>query len=153
MGNNHTNTAHNNVVYRVPVGGEASLCFLVNTGEYCAEVVPQLESLIKLKMSPSLVDRVDLTTQADMFMDLVAHALKVLVAGMMDRLEPCFRTMSHTNWAGSSMVGEESPYIGQFSTVLVDAMTRIRDALSKSYLTNLCSKLATEILHRLVEST
>ena len=31
-------------------------------------------------------------------------------------------------------------------------MTRIRDALSKSYLTNLCSKLATEILHRYNQS-
>ena len=66
----------------------------------------------------------------------------------MDRLEPSFRTMSHTNWSGSSMVGEESPYIGQFSVVLVEAMTRIRDSLSKSYLTNLCSKLATDILNR-----
>ena len=45
--------------------------------------------------------------------------LQVLVAGVMDRLEPSFRAMSHTNWAGSSMVGEESPYIGQFSTILV----------------------------------
>ena len=67
----------NSVTYKVPAGGEAPLCFLVNTGEYCAEVVPQLESLIKIKMLPSLADRVDLGPEADMFMDLVAHALKV----------------------------------------------------------------------------
>jgi len=73
----HTHTPIITVSYRVPVGGEAPLCFLVNTGEYCAEVVPQLESLIKLKMLPSLADRVDLGQEADMFMDLVAHALKV----------------------------------------------------------------------------
>jgi len=139
------------VTYRLPAGAETPLCYLINTGEYCAEVVPQLEGLIKQKMAPVLADRVDLSPEVDMFMDLVAHALKILVAGALDRLEPSFRAMVATNWSGSNMVGEESPYIAQFGAVLVDAMTRIREALSSSYLTNFCSKLATEVLQKYLD--
>jgi hypothetical protein len=139
------------VTYRVPPGSEAPLCYLVNTGEYCAEVVPQLEGLIRQKMAAALADQVDLSAQADLFLDLVAHALKILVAGVLDRLEASFRAMAGSNWAGSNMVGEESPYVAQFSAVLVDAMTRIREALSSSYLTNFCSRLASEVLQRFLD--
>ena len=139
------------VTYRVPAGSEAPLCYLVNTGEYCAEVVPQLEGLIRQKMAAALADQVDLSPQADLFLDLVAHALKILVAGILDRLEASFRAMAGSNWAGSNPVGEESPYVAQFSGVLVDAMTRIREALSSSYLTNFCSRLASEVLQRFLD--
>lgn len=29
-------------VYKLNPGGEISICYLINTGEYCAEVVPQV---------------------------------------------------------------------------------------------------------------
>ena len=41
------------------------------------QVIPQLESMIKQKMTPTLVDRVDFSTEGEIFVDLVAHTLKV----------------------------------------------------------------------------
>ena len=37
---------------------EISLCYLINTGEYCAEVLPQLEQQVQQKMSPTFASKV-----------------------------------------------------------------------------------------------
>ena len=31
----------------LPEGGEKEICYVLNTGEYCAETIPQLEALIQ----------------------------------------------------------------------------------------------------------
>lgn len=138
----------NLVTYKLPPNGEMSLCYLINTGEYCAEVVPQLEQMVQAKIQPTLSAKVSFDTEVDAFMDLVAHCIKVLVAGIMDRLEPSFRTMAGINWAGFTSVGEESQYLHTCNAVLVDAIPKIRETLSASYFTNLCNKIASEILAR-----
>ena len=55
-------------------------------------------------MAPAFVSKVDLNSEVDVFMDLVAYAMKVLVAGILDRIEPALRTMAATNWSGDSQV-------------------------------------------------
>lgn len=80
----------------------------------------------------------------------IALGIKVLVAGLLDRLEPAFRTMAAINWAGFTSVGEESQYLHTCNAVLVEAIPKIRETLSGSYFTNLCNKIATEILARCV---
>lgn len=143
-----TNMAGAPPIYRLPPGGEVGICYMINTGEYCAEVVPQLEQMIQAKILPSLSSKVDFATEAEAFMDLVAYSLKVLVAGIMDRLEPSFRTMQSINWGGTTSVGEESPYLHAINGVLIDAIPKIRESLTPSYFNNYCTKLATEILQR-----
>jgi hypothetical protein len=138
----------NLVTFRLPPNGELSMCYLINTGEYCAEVVPQLEQMVQAKIHPTLVSKVSFDTEVDAFMDLVAHCIKVLVAGILDRLDPSFRTMAAINWAGFASVGEESQYLHTCNAVLVDAIPKIRETLSASYFTNLCNKIASEILAR-----
>ena len=46
------------LTYKLPPNGELSMCYLINTGEYCAEVVPQLEQMVQQKMQPSLSSKV-----------------------------------------------------------------------------------------------
>jgi hypothetical protein len=75
----------------------------------------------------------------------------VLVAGIVDRMDGAFRLMATTNWASATQVSEESPFILQFNSVLVEAVSRIRDSLSSSYLTNFCSKLSSEILSKYLD--
>lgn len=133
-------------VYRLATGGEISVCYLVNTAEYCAEVVPQLEQMIKNKMNPAFADKVNFETEVDAFMDLIAYCLRVLVSGVMDRLDTSFRTMQGISWGISGNVGEESQYLHLFNAVLMDTIPKIRDSLSKSYFNNFCTKLATEVL-------
>lgn len=80
------------------------ISYLINTSEYCAEVVPQLEQMIQQKMIANLANKVSFETEVDAFMDLAAHCLKVLLVGVMDRLDPAFRLMQSINWGGSTHV-------------------------------------------------
>jgi hypothetical protein len=138
--------------YKLLPGAEVGICYIVNTGEYCADVVPQLESMIKSKMSAQFIDKVDLTSETEEFMDIVAFALKVLTNGIMDRLEPAFRMMNTTNWQSCSQIGEESPHIHSFNSVLLEVIPKIRDSLSKSYYSNFCTKFGTEVLARYLDT-
>ena len=135
-------------VYRLPPGSEIAICYLINTGEYCAEVVPTLEQMIQQKIMPNLSSKVSFEPEVDAFMDLVAFCIKVLVSGLMDRLEPAFKTMQASNWGSSTQVGEESQYLHVVNAALIDAIPKIRGTLSPSYFNNLCTKVATEILSK-----
>lgn len=136
------------VQYRLPPGSEQGICYIINTCEYCADVIPQLESLIQSKMASALVDQVDLNAEADLVMDVVAHCIKILVSGVMDKLEASFRAMQGVNWASVSSVGEESPHVHQMNNVLQEFTPRVRENLSPIYFRNLCTKLATDMLQR-----
>lgn len=161
--------------YRLTPGQEVGISHLINTGEYCAEVVPQLEQMIKQKIASNLIEKVDFSTEIDAFNDFVAFALKVLISGMltvclsvclcfctypspiltigiMDRLEPAFKAMMTIPWATLAQVGEESQYCYQISAVLKDCIPKIRDALSSTYFNNFCTKLSTEILVKYLDN-
>ena len=104
--------------------------------------------MIKNKILPRFDGKVDLNSEVDAFMDLVAHAMKVLVSGVMERLEPPFRLMAQTSWGADAQVGEESAYVLQFNVILVDIVPKIRESLSGAYFNTFCTKLASEILQR-----
>ena len=83
-----------NPVYKfTKENAELGVCYIINTCEYCAEVVPTLESIIQKTIEPELADQVDLSDETDAFLDLSALAVKVLVSGTLDKLEPSFKSM------------------------------------------------------------
>eukprot|EP00599_Poterioochromonas_sp_BG-1_P000498 CAMPEP_0173136522 /NCGR_PEP_ID=MMETSP1105-20130129/2534_1 /TAXON_ID=2985 /ORGANISM="Ochromonas sp., Strain BG-1" /LENGTH=500 /DNA_ID=CAMNT_0014048721 /DNA_START=128 /DNA_END=1627 /DNA_ORIENTATION=- len=139
-------------VFKLPPNGEVTMAYLINTGEYCAETVPQLQQMIQQKINSKLSNKVDFSSVEDAFMDLVAHCLKVLVYGVMDRLEPNFRTMQNTNWGAFDSVGEESAYLHACNSLLIETIPKIREAISSSYFNNFCTKLSTEILTRFLDA-
>jgi hypothetical protein len=104
--------------------------------------------MIKSKMSEPLSQKVDLNSETECFMDLVAHAMKILVGGVLERLESAFRMMNGTNWASDSQVGEESAYVLQINNTLLEAVPKIRETLASTYFNTFCTKVATEILHK-----
>ena len=116
-------------------------------------MIPQLEQMIKQKISSHLADKVDMAAETDRFSDLVALAMRALVQGVAgDRLDAAFRALSASNWATAAEVEEESAYCRQMHVELSDAVPRIRDALSPTYFNNFCMKCAAEILQRHVFS-
>ena len=137
-------------LYRLPSGSEQGLCYIINTCEYCSDVLPQLESLIQSKIAPALADQVDLNAEVDLVMDVVAHCIKILVSGVMDRLDSSFKAMQSMNWSNVSSVGEESPHVHQMNDILQGFAPRVRENLSPTYFRNLCTKLATDLLQRFV---
>ena len=97
--------------YRLPEGSEKVVCYVINTAEYCAEITPQLQDIIRNKIDKAYVDSIDLSAAQDNFQDVVATAIRALVLGLQGRLEPALRTLAQTNWGTFEDVGEESEYV------------------------------------------
>ena len=138
------------VTYKLTPGMEVVLCYLINTAEYCAEVVPQLESLIKSKMKAEYVDKVDLNNELEMFQDSVANIIKALVGGIMDKLELPFREMLNANWAGMTEAGEDSTYLQAIQKTLVEVVPKLRINLSGHYFKSITSKIASDVTQKYV---
>lgn len=136
-------------VYEVKGQQEVLMCRVINTAEYCSEVVPQLESMMRTLIKPQLVDQVDFASEIDKFMDLIAFTTKVIVAGVLERMDPGFRAMRKVNWSNVETVGDESPYVKDIRTVLNVAVPRVRDHVSPTYFKNFCTRMASAVLEKL----
>ena len=62
---------------------EITVCRVVNTAEYCTEVVPKLESQIKERIHFTFESQVDFSPQIDLYTDVVSDAIGVLVGGVL----------------------------------------------------------------------
>ncbi|RYH31878.1 hypothetical protein EON65_01680 [archaeon] len=130
------------------MSSDSMVCYVVNTAEYCTEVIPQLEQMIQQKIQPSLANKINFQEVVDTYLDVIARHMKLLVNLVLDKMEGGYRTMVNTNWGAFEQVGEESKYLHVFNNVLIDSIPRIRSVLSSSFFQNFCTKLATEILTR-----
>ena len=91
-------------VAAIKANNELTISYLVNTAEYCSDVIPRLESMVKTKIKAEFSDKVDYTSEVDFFMDLVVDCIKALVTVLMDRLETVFKAIGSTNWAQLTQV-------------------------------------------------
>ncbi|CAM9146270.1 unnamed protein product [Choristocarpus tenellus] len=132
--------------YRIPDGGEVTVCYTVNTAEYCADILPQLEEMIRSKMDACFADKVEFAEEQELYYDIIAQAIKVLVSGLETRVEPAFRAMSAINWGSCEMVGEESHYVRSINDAFQEFVPVVRNLLSTLYFRNFCDKMATSFL-------
>lgn len=134
--------------YKIDPEVEMVICRVIATAEYCGEVVPQMENLIKEKVHHWLADKVNLNEQGDIFNDLAAHAVGILVSGVSDKLEEPFKVMRKIEWNRTSEIGDNSPYVGMLKAVLVETMPRLKLCLSPVYFRNYATKVALALLSR-----
>jgi vacuolar protein sorting-associated protein 53 len=147
-------TQNNGTVSYKLSGPIEEICHVVNTCEYCAEVVPTLETMIQGRIDSIYKDGVDLSEVTEHYLDLSARAAKTLVGALMTLLEPGFRKMAGVQWGTMEVVGEESPYVYAWQALLVKEIPSVRAALSNSglYFKNSCTKLATALIARYLET-
>ena len=103
---------------------------------------------VKSKIIETYKEKVDLTSETDTFADLVSLALKCVIGGALERLEPSLRSMASRSWGGDAQVGEESVYILHMGQALRDFVPRVREHLSATYFNTFCTRLSTEVLLR-----
>jgi hypothetical protein len=121
---------------------EVEVCYVVNTGEYCADTIPQLQDLIKAKIDVAYADQVDLTGVQDQFYDVIAGAIRTLVATLEGQVEGALKAMGSINWGTVEMVGEESPYVRVINQAVLAFVPNCRSILSSLYFRNFCDKFA-----------
>ena len=54
----------------------------MNTAEYCADTIPQLEETVKTKLSSAFLDKVDMSPEIEVFHDVAAASIRCLVSGL-----------------------------------------------------------------------
>ena len=125
---------------KAPEGLEKDVCYVVNTAEYCADTIPQLEELVKFKIDPLYSERVTFQGEQDLFYDVIASAIRTLVGLLEGQVEAAFRTMTAINWGTVEAVGEESAYVRTINGAVLAFIPACRERLSSLYFRNFCDK-------------
>ena len=88
------------------------------------------ESIIQKTIVSELADQIDLSNETDVFQDVGAVAVKALVSGTLDKLEPSFKSMQGLSWATMTSVGgmsSLSPYhLALIHTINSTCILRVR---------------------------
>ena len=121
---------------------EKEVCYVVNTAEYCAETIPQLEELIKSKIDEQYKESVDLNEEKEFFYDIIAASIRSLVSALQSQVEVAFKTMANINWGTVEMVGEESPYVRDINAAVLKFVPSCRAILKSLYFRSFCDKFA-----------
>lgn len=131
-----------NATYRVPKGEEVTVCHVISTCEYCADTMEALEDLIRDTINDEYKSQIDMMGDQEAFHDITAKAIRVLVSGLIVRVENGLKFLSTANWAVWDSVGEESPYVATMHEEITPYVTSVRSLLPTSYFRSFCDKFA-----------
>lgn len=137
---------------KLPSASMEVACYCLNTAEYCGETVEQLGDIVKSKIDTAYTDRIDLEEEQDAFHDVIAAAVKRIVAVLDTRLEPALKAMSAIQWHALDSVDEESNYVRAVNDSLRAAVPAARALLSPLYFRNLCDKFVAHFLPKFYQT-
>jgi len=130
----------------IPAGEERTVCHVVDTCEYCADTVEALQDLIQDKIDPEYKEKIDMNAEQEAFHDSSTKAIKLLVSGLILRVDSAFKEMSSINWGSMNVVGEESKYVRSIHDTIQPFVASVSELLPSSYFRNFCDKLASSFI-------
>lgn len=129
-------------IYRIPNGEETVICHVIGTCEYCSETVEALQDLIIDKIDDKFKSKIDMSAEEEVFHDVTAKGIKVLVSGLVHRTDQAFKGMYNINWSALDAVGEESPYVRAMHNEVQPFVLEVKSILPNSYFRNFCDQFA-----------
>ena len=129
--------------FNIPPGEESTICHVISTCEYCADTVEALEDLIRDTVDDSFKAKIDMMPQQEVFHDVTAKAIRVLVLGLGNRVGNAWKMMASTNWGVFDMVGEESSYVRAMHEQISPFVISCRTQLPTPHFRSFCDKFAT----------
>jgi hypothetical protein len=143
-------SANGKMLFEVGRGQEIVMSRIINTCEYCGEVVPQLETMVQQLVKPHLMDKVTFAPEIDSFMDVIAATIDIIVSGAMDSrtMRGAFEAMRNSNWSTCDAVGDDSPYVTEIRKALSGTLPCVRDHISLAYFKTFCTKMTSAVLDK-----
>jgi len=129
-------------IYRIPKGDETTICYVIDTCEYCSETVEALQDLIVDKIEDKYKSKIDMSSEEEAFHDVTAKGIKVLVSGLVHRTDQAFKGMYNINWSALDIVGEESAYVRSMHDEVQPFVVKVKSLLPNSYFRNFCDQFA-----------
>eukprot|EP00898_Chlorokybus_atmophyticus_P008215 jgi/Chlat1/8395/Chrsp80S07907 len=127
---------------------ERTLCFIINTGEYCSETAEQLRQSVAKVINASFIEQMDMSGEQEQFSGLITRALAILVLGIETRLEAALQGMAKTNWGSLEGVGDQSEYVNMINQVLTSSVPQMHELMPPLYFRFFCDKLAASFAPR-----
>ena len=114
---------------------ELRCVYIVNTCEYCLEVIPQLHDQIEDRISEDYENNVDLKDEAEnQFRELINSSIRVLVGSLEARNDQLYLTkMLKQNWLQFENVEDTSEYIKVVSQMIQARSFAIKTGLNPIY--------------------
>ena len=129
-------------IYRIPDGEETTICYVIDTCEYCSETVEALQDLIVDKIEDKYKSKIDMSGEEEAFQDVTAKGIRVLVSGLVHRTDQAFKGMYNINWSALDVVGEESAYVRSMHSAIQPFVVKVKSILPNSYFRNFCDQFA-----------
>ncbi|KAF0310102.1 Vacuolar protein sorting-associated protein 53 [Amphibalanus amphitrite] len=129
------------------------VCSILTTAEYCLDTTQQLELKLKEKVEPTLVDRINLGGEQDVFHSVIGNCVQVLVQDLESACDPALVTMTKMSWQNVESVGDQSGYVSIITGQLKTTVPVIRDNLagSRKYFTQFCVKFANSFIPKFIQ--
>jgi len=142
-GSGSSGASNANTVYRIPPGEEMTVCYAIDTCEYCSDTVEALQDLIADKIEEKYKTKIDMSSEQEAFHDVTAKGILVLVSGLIQRTDQAFKSLSSINWSSLDVVGEESKYVRSMHDEIQPFVVTVKGLLPNSYFRSFCDQFAT----------
>lgn len=135
-------------------GEQTRICCILCTAEYCLETSQQLEEKLKEKVLPQLADRINMSSELDLFHNVVSTCIQLLVSDLENTIESPLTAMSKLPWQNIEAVGDQSAYVTAITNHLKQNLPVIRDNLqgSRKYFTQFCVKFANSFIPKFINT-
>ncbi|KAJ3344051.1 Vacuolar protein sorting-associated protein 53 [Gonapodya sp. JEL0774] len=122
---------------------------MVNTADYCYTTISQLEERLRDKVDPELQEQINLNTERETFLSVSASAIRALVRGMENAVEPGLSAMVKIPWASLDVVGDQNPYVMEMAKEIQERVGEIKQAIANGrYFRSFCDKFAESLLNK-----
>ncbi|KAJ5070948.1 vacuolar protein sorting-associated protein [Anaeramoeba ignava] len=122
---------------------------IINTLEYCITTVIRMSENIKRKLGKIFEMQINNSDIQNVIVDQINSLVFILVSAIETRTDSSFQEMIRTQWNAIEDVGDQSPYISQFVSVINDSCSIIANVLTstKQY-QFFCNKFAQSFVTR-----
>jgi len=116
-----------------------NIACVVNTCDYCKEIIPQMRDLVVDKIDAQYKESVGISDREDEFDDTLAAALKALVGVILTLTDPHLKLLSSLSF--STLTGDVSEYARRIVQLLREIVPTIRSSVAPIYFNSVCTKV------------
>lgn len=128
---------------------EMKCVYIINTCEYCLDIIPTLQNSIEDKIDTEYADKIDLSNVAsDLFRELIRASVNCLVVSLCARNDQIYaKTLLIVNWQEFTMSGviEQMQYMKDVSLEIQKRVVAIKKELNPIYFNLFINKLASAL--------
>ncbi|KAJ3115436.1 Vacuolar protein sorting-associated protein 53 [Phlyctochytrium bullatum] len=105
-------------------------CLVINTADYCSQTTQQLEEKLIEKIDEKFKSTVNFSQETDALLGVTSVAVKSLVHMGEVAIEQSMTLMARRPWGTLESVGDQSDYVTQMGTQIIQLSTNFRKTLA-----------------------